>query len=150
MKENDFTDDDILNIIMNELYAKAIVLNLCKDIYPKYKINLSINDSIRIKRKIEISGLAERPIHEQLTDDYRITPKGYEAIQNFGNYKRYIKYQKKKTSIDIFLLPYKKIVGILNFTHLLFSLISFIIGILLSDPIKDLLSKILIFARSVG
>lgn len=98
---------------------------------------------VMYRKQLVMEGLIIEENPNEVHSFIEITPKGYKAIQTFGSYQSYIYHQQKGIKIqrenEIMKSRYLKLKTISILITTLLTVLSFIAGILLSDPIKELL-----------
>ncbi len=98
-----------------------------------------------IRRRLSMLDLIVEQCPESPKSLIRITPKGYQAIEYFGTYEAYRKEQKKTTLTELRIRHLEEKNVQLKNLQIIVGVISFIIGILLSSPLKSILRQWLEF-----
>ena len=141
-------DDEIKNKILVVLHRYPMIasVKMVLDILAGLKITIQPFDIYKLAKQLEIEGLVKYLGTDDKDFSIEITHEGYEVIELYGDYLTFKLNKKNRIELD-------KEVGILNIRYLrlktwsivitIFStIISFIVGVLLSDPVKELLHKI--------
>ena len=104
-------------------------------------MNITDKEVMLIRRRLSMLDLIVEQYPDSPESLIKITPKGYQAIEYFGTYEAYCKEQKKTalTERRIRYLEEKNIQ--LKNLNIIVGLVSFIIGILLSSPLKSILRQ---------
>lgn len=139
----EYTDDQIKNKILQILHKLPDKMLLRKNILEPLKIDIEPVHARILYIQLMREGLIKE--YEMKPDDedfvLEITKEGYEVIEYFEDYIAYKKEQKKYKNVQR-ELDYLKAKNIrLTNLNLIVGIISFILGILLSSPIKRILMQ---------
>lgn len=133
--------DRMKNSILCDLYALPTRKRIQRDIMEALGIHL---------HEVQLYAYRKQLVAEELIKEYEdgttdceveITLKGYEAIQLFGTYQDYCREKKKQAQSERSLQYLKERNLRLTNLNIIIGFLSFIAGILLSGPVKTLLSQ---------
>lgn len=133
------------NTILCDLYKLPVRKRIQKDIFAPLDIHLHNVQLYTYRKQLIAEGLIQE--HNPTEDDceVEITMKGYEAIQLHGSYQAYCTEKKKQAMTERSLQYLKERNLRLKNLNIIVGLISFITGsitgILLSDPIRNILRQ---------
>lgn len=98
---------------------------------------------ISYRKQLVIEGLVTELNPNEEDSLIEITPKGYKAIQIYGNYINYVRAKQQEVSLSQkhqkIQQRYLKLKVISIIVTIILSIVSFIAGILLSTPIRNIL-----------
>lgn len=111
------TRDDIkiLDLVLTALYQSATPVKIKPDVLIANGYNLDINQFIRVKRMLEISGLAEKVFLNNRDDWYKITQHGFEIATIYGQYSIYLKEIRIKHRSEQLMYRLTPIIAITSF-----------------------------------
>lgn len=131
------------NIILQNLYRNPCKKRIQQDIMDRLDTKLFDVQLVMYRKQLVMEGLIIEENPNEVHSFIEITPKGYKAIQTFGSYQSYLSHQQKGIKIqrenEIMKSRYLKLKTISILITTLLTVLSFIAGILLSGPIKELL-----------
>ena len=133
--------DRMKNAILCDLFAMPVRKRIQKDIMDALNIRLHEVQLYAYRKQLVAEGMITE--YEDGTPDceIEITVKGYEAIQYFGSYQSYRK-EKRKQALSERNLQYLKERNLrLVNLNIIVGFVSFILGILLSAPLKTLVCR---------
>lgn len=140
----ELTDEEFADVVMEALHGIPDYLSIHHNIVEPLKLNIS---EVRIRivcRRLLLEGLIEESNFGPKGTLIRITQEGYKAISLFNTYTNY-KKEAKKISLSEREITYLKEKNIrLKNLNLIIGIVSFIAGILLSAPIKNILKQWLV------
>lgn len=132
-------DNRLADIILQALYHVPDYLSIQDNILYPLKIEVTDEKIMLIRRRLFMQGMIEEQDPDDVHSLVKITPKGYQAIDLFATYDAYCKEQKRmKISQREILYLKEKNIRLKNL-NIVIGIISFIAGILLSSPIKNIL-----------
>ena len=137
------TEEEIANILMEALYKIPDYMSVQHNIIKPLNLNI---DELHIRivcRQLLLEGLIEE-CNSEKGILIRITQEGYKAIKLFDTYTIYKRETKKAALSEKKIIYLKEKNILLKNINLEIAIITFIAGILLSDPIKKLLKHWLI------
>lgn len=129
-------------IILSDLYCDPRKKRIQYDILDKLQIKLLPEQLISYRKQLIMEGLITEDFPDEIDSPVEITPKGYEIIHLHRSYDAYINSMKQDEELrkesERLQAKYLKL-KIYNTVITIFcTIISFIAGILLSSPIKQL------------
>lgn len=137
----DYTDDQLKNIILQVLHRIPDKLSIQKNILSPLKIELDASRLSIIRNQLVKEGLLMEEDSKDSNSLVEITKAGYDAIEFYGNYANYKKQQDKFRRLRQETAYLKARNLRLKNVNMIVGIISFILGILLSDPIKSILKQ---------
>lgn len=129
------------NIILCNLYKLPTKKRIQRDIFDELKIHLHTVQLYMYRKQLVAEGLIEEIDEKEEDCEVKITVKGYEAIQLYGSYKAYCIEKQKQTMSERNLQYLKETNLRLVNLNILVGIVTFILGVLLSDPLKNLLRQ---------
>ena len=129
-------------IILSDLYCDPRKKRIQYDILDKLQIKLLPEQLISYRKQLIMEGLITEDCPDEIDSPVEITPKGYEIIHLHRSYDAYINSMKQDEELrkesERLQAKYLKL-KIYNTVITIFcTIISFIAGILLSGPIKQI------------
>ena len=133
--------DKLADIILQALHHIPDYLSVQDNILKPLNMDITDKEIMLVRKRLSMLDLIVEQYPESPKSLIKITPKGYQAIEYFGTYEAYSKEQKKTalTERRIRYLEEKNIE--LKNLNIIVGVISFIIGILLSGPLKSMLRQ---------
>lgn len=117
-----------------------------KDIFSPLKMSLEPFHVNRLVGQLVIEGLVKKHESDGLDISIEITSDGYEAIDLFGNYFTFKQNKRQKQelerSVNQLNVRYLRLKTWSIVITIISTIISFTVGVLLSDPIKELFHRI--------
>lgn len=139
----EYTDNQIIDLILESAYSVGGYLRFTPTIINKRGINFDKDDCERFAELISTLGICDVS-HSQNEPLIRITAKGIEMIQLHHGYSKYLESKKMDNRVDAEIkMLTKKNIRLKNM-NIVVGIISFIVGFLLSDPIKNILKQWLV------
>lgn len=137
------TDDDNKSVILETLHRIPDKLSIKKDIFDVLRKDIQLKQIVLYRKQLIKEGLITEENPDDPDSRVEITTEGYNAIEFYGNYIAYKKEQEKlyKSRKNLEYLREKNVR--LNNINVIIGIISFIAGILLSDPIKSILKRLI-------
>ncbi len=132
-------DNRLADIILQALYHVPDYLSIQDNILVPLKVEETDKKIMLIRRRLFMQGMIEEQDSADIYSLVKITPKGYQAIDLYGTYDAYCKEQKKMKLSQREILYLKERNIRLKNLNIIIGIISFIGGILLSSPIKNIL-----------
>jgi hypothetical protein len=139
---NDFLGNKFKGIILSALYRNPTKKRIQHDIMDPLEVRLFPVQLLSYRKQLVMEGLITDDGSNEVDALIEITPKGYEAIQQYGGYMEYREAQLKEKEnklayqeLERKYLRYK-IRSIL--VAIVLSIASFITGILLSNQVREL------------
>lgn len=140
-----FQDDDLQDIVLQALYRIPDYLSIENNILIPLHINSEQGRILIIRKRLVVEGLIEEKEPDSPSSLVKITPKGYQIIDDFGTYKNYKKEHRKISQSQRAIQQLEEKNLRLKNLNIIVGLISFLIGslsgFLLSDPIKNILRR---------
>lgn len=138
-----YTDDQLKSLILEALHRIPDKLSIRKSILEPLGIDIELHTIAICEKQLIKEGLIIEVSPGDPDSIVEITTEGYNAIEFYGNYLAYKKEQEKlfKSRKNLEYLHEKNIR--LNNINIIIGIISFIAGILLSDPIKNILKLLM-------
>ena len=137
-------NDKIADIILQALHHIPDYLSIRDNILTPLKIDVSDKEVMLIRRRLAMLDLIEEQEPNSPVSLIKITPKGYQAIEYFGTYEAYCKEQKKLATSEREILYLKEKNIRLKNLNIIIGIISFIAGLLLSTPARNILRQWLV------
>ena len=130
------------DIILRDLYCDPRKKRIQYDILDKLQIKLFPEQLISYRKQLVMEELVTEDYPDEIDSPIEVTPKGYELIHLHGSYDAYINSMKQDEELrkesERLQAKYLRL-KIYNTVITIFcTIISFIAGILLSGPIKQL------------
>lgn len=137
-------DDNLADIILQAAYRIPSYISVQKNIFAPLNMESDIKQIMFAQKRLALEGLIEEKDPDSTNSLIKITPKGYYAIEMFETYKSYRKEQKKLALSQHEILFLKERNIRLKNLNIIVGTIFFILGILLSTPIKNILKQWLV------
>lgn len=142
-----YTDEDILNRIMEVLERYPTPIKLEEMLFKPLNMDVSTLDAYRLRKKLVILGLITEAEDVQKDTPVSLTKEGMLVMVKYKSYANYINAIRKESETDADIKSLTKANIRLKNLNIAVGLLSFTAGILLSDPVKDLLLRWLLSGK---
>ena len=142
-----YTDEDILNRIMEVLERYPTPIKLEEMLFKPLNMDVSSHDAYRLRKKLVILGLITEAEDVQKDTPVSLTKEGMLVMIKYKRYTNYLEAIRKEAETDAGIKSLTKANIRLKNLNIAVGLLSFTAGILLSDPIKDLLLRWLLSGK---
>ena len=142
-----YTDEDILNRIMEVLERYPTPIKLEEMLFKPLNMDVSSHDAYRLRKKLVILGLITEAEDVQKDTPVSLTKEGMLVMIKYKRYTNYLEAIRKEAETDAGIKSLTKANIRLKNLNIAVGLLSFTAGILLSDPVKDLLLRWLLSGK---
>ncbi|MDD4432295.1 MAG: hypothetical protein PHN48_01190 [Parabacteroides sp.] len=147
MRLEEYTDEDILNRIMEVLERYPTPIKLEEMLFKPLKMDVSSHDAYRLRKKLVILGLITEAEDIKGDTPVSLTKEGMLVMIKYKRYTNYLEAIRKESETDAGIKSLTKANIRLKNLNIAVGLLSFTAGILLSDPVKDLLLRWLLSGK---
>lgn len=139
-------DEKLTDTILQVLHRIPDYISMKNNILIPLKIEIDDVQIMLIRKRLVLEGLIVEKDPDTTDSLIKITPEGYQAIDIFENYLSYKQHKKQgvtlQREVDILNIKYLRLKNISISITIIATIISFMSGVLLSDPVKEWLHKI--------
>lgn len=139
-------DEKLTTIILQVLHRIPNYISVQNNILIPLKIEIDDVQIMLIRKRLVLEGLIVEKDPDSIKSLIKITPEGYQAIDVFEDYLSYKQHKKQGVTLqrefDVLNIKYLRLKSISISITIMATIISFMSGVLLSDPIKEWLHKL--------
>lgn len=139
----EYTDNQIIDFILESAYQTGGYLRFVPLVITQRGIRFDMDDCDRFAELLSTLGLCDVTFSQKIPL-IKITSRGIEMIQLYHGYSQFLESKKTDQEVDAEIkMLTKKNIRLKNM-NIVVGIISFIVGLLLSDPIKNILKQWLV------
>lgn len=139
-------DEKLANIILQVLHRIPDYISLQSNVFLPLNIEVDNARIMLIRKRLVLEGLIIEKEPASVDSLIKITPEGYQAIDVFEDYPSYKQHKRQgvtlQREVDVLNVKYLRLKNISISITIIATIISFMSGVLLSDPVKEWLHKI--------